>query len=45
MRSILNPYILPDYKNCNLNVSASLAAHLGGKSRNPQLPLLKDILA
>lgn len=45
MRSSLSQYILPDYKNCNLNISATLSAYLGGASRNAQLPMLRDALA
>ena len=45
MRSMLSQYILPDYQNCNLNISATLSAYLGGSSRNVQLPVLRDILA
>ena len=38
-------FILPDFSNSNLNISATLAEFLGAPNKNPTLPMLKEELA
>ena len=40
----LKSYIIPDYANCNLSISATLAEYLGAVNRNATLPVLKKML-
>ena len=35
------PFFLPDFKHCNLNISATLAEFLGAPNANATLPLIK----
>ncbi len=37
-------FIKPDYKNCNINISATLAEFLGAPNKNATLPLLEEEL-
>lgn len=37
-------FIEPDFKNCNLNISATLAEFLGAENKNATIPLLKKEL-
>lgn len=38
-------FIFPDWSNCNLNISATLAEFLGAPNKNSTLPILKNELA
>ncbi len=41
----MKDFIRPDWSNCNLNVSATLAEFLGAPNKNATLPILKKELA
>ncbi len=40
----MKQFILPDFKHCNINISATLAEFLGAPNRNATLPRLKKEL-
>ena len=37
-------FIKPDWNNCNINISATLAEFLGAPNKNATLPILKEEL-
>ena len=41
----MKDFIMPDYKRCNLNISATLAEFLGAPNRIPTLPVIKKELS
>lgn len=40
----MQKFILPDYTNSNLNISATIAEYLGASNKNATLPILEDEL-
>ena len=40
----MNKFIKPDWENCNLNISATLAEFLGAETKNKTIKVLKDEL-